>query len=58
MAALGQAFGDLVTQPVPSAVRVNEAHGARPLPIYDPRPPASVAYRAIADQLLAAEMAS
>lgn len=53
--ALRQRFGKLVTQHVPMSVKVSEAHGAHvPLDRYAPTSPASVAYRAITEQLLCA----
>jgi chromosome partitioning protein len=59
IAALREAFGPLVTPRVPASVKAVEAHGARtPLPLYAPTSPPAVAYRAIADQLLAQQVAA
>lgn len=54
VAALREAFGDLVTQPIPSSVKAIEAHGSRtPLPAYAPMSSAAIAYRLVAQQLFA-----
>jgi len=52
MEALTEAYGDLVTEPVPYSPRVRESLAARqPLAQYDPRSPGALAYAALAQRL-------
>jgi chromosome partitioning protein len=52
MEALTEAYGDLVTEPVPYSPRVRESLAARqPLAQYDPRSPGAQAYAALAQRL-------